>query len=566
MQWKLKHTLLPENVDDVQAILLSNRSIEDEHSFFQPPAPWDLTLEKVGINSDQVTQALQRLEIARQEQQDIVIFGDYDADGVSSTAIMWETMSALGFNVRPFIPHREKHGYGMSDRSLGDLLAGAKPAMIITVDNGIVAHVPIQQLQAQGIDVILTDHHQPEAELPGAHAIVHTTQLCGATVSWIFSREIAKHFAPALHLDPRELMTKQLDLTAIATIADQVPLVNANRSFAFHGLKALKKTKRLGLLALMEKAGIALDSITTSTVNFAIAPRINAMGRLAHSLEALRLVCTKNHDRAQQLVELLNDTNTRRQDLTQGMIEHAKNQAHVWEGEHLIIVASEEYHEGVIGLIAGKLMEEFYKPAIAISIGQKSAKASARSIPGVNIVDLIRQVKDELLEVGGHPMAAGFSVEVDKIANVSRRLYALAKDQITAGQLQPSLDVECLVPFELISKQLIEVTKRLDPCGQGNPEPVFGLQNVCVMDAFTMGNNGQHLKVVIQCEQIPLRKPTKGGQSSSSQTLNCLAWNLGHLAQQLLPGTVVDIAGVVELNEWKGRTSVQMKIKDLVIR
>jgi single-stranded-DNA-specific exonuclease len=551
MEWRLRNDQQPKNLEELEQVLLTNRGITDLDVFFHPPHPQDIALEDVNISVDQVQLAVRRVAQALKDQEEVVVFGDYDADGVSSTTIMWETLHHLGCKVKPFIPHREKHGYGMTDRSLNDLLATSQPKLLITVDNGIVAHPAVERLNQAGIDVIITDHHQPEDTLPAALAIVHTTQLCGATVAWMFAREVAQQLGDGFS------HTEFLDICAIATVADQVPLLNANRSFAFHGIRALRETERVGLKALFGQAQLKQSELTTTSINFGIAPRINAMGRLDHSLEALRLLCTTNLDRAHQLTQKLADTNSRRQDLTWEMVDHAKAQANDWKDEHVIVIASESYHDGVIGLIAGKLMEEYAKPAIVMSISEKVVKASARSVAGVNVVELIRQVRSDLLEVGGHPMAAGFSLEPSKVEVVAQRLRELAKAQIKPEQLKPALDVECVVAFELISNELVELQKKFEPFGQANPEPVLGLHNMQVMDAFAMGREGRHLKLVVA--------PTeKGAKSRLPKLLNCLAWNKGELAQKLLPGTVVQLAGVVEVNEWNGKKSIQLKIMSLL--
>ncbi len=540
MQWQYLSSVIPQTLDELEAILLSNRQIADQALFFQPPHPFDLTLSDVGINAHQSELAVARLQTALDKQEDVLVFGDYDADGITSTAILWLTLHHLGYNARPFIPHREKHGYGLSDRALNDILAAKKPDLIVTVDNGIVAHQPVTRLNELGIDVIITDHHQPETTLPPALAIFHTTQLCGATVAWMLAKELDGEYVKTL-----------LDLCGIATIADQVPLLSANRSFAFWGIKALQKTERMGLNELLMLAAIKPAEVNTTAINFGIAPRINAMGRLDHGMDALRLLCTTNHQRAQELVGNLNDTNIRRQDMTETMVNQALAESTLWMDEHIIIAHSPEYHEGVIGLIAGKLMEKYYKPAIVIAVGEKVAKASARSVVGVNIVELIRQVRDDLLEVGGHPMAAGFGLLPEKVEIVKKRLQAIAKEQISPELLVPSIHIECEVPFELLNEKLIKLTTQFEPFGQSNREPILAFKNLTVLDATEMGRDKKHLKLIVTADGF---KP-----------LNCIAWNKGFLVSELISGAQVDIAGVVETNEWKGKKSVQMKVRDVMV-
>lgn len=566
MNWQILHSSQPTKLADTRSILLKNRKIakRDEKEFFHPIHPLEISLESVGIDVSQMKKAVQRIDVARREKHDVVVFGDYDADGVSATAILWETLYEMGVKARPFIPNREKHGYGISHRSLDDLLAERKPDLIITVDNGIVAHEAFQRLRDEGVDTILTDHHVPEQKLkdsriadtrsktqdissgefeyPPADIIIHSTKLCGATVAWMFARELNKEKASTL-----------LDLCGIATIADQMILQGANRSFATFGIRSLRTSERIGIQNLCQIAGVEQNEITTRTINFALAPRINAMGRLGSALDALRALCTKDQQKSFDLMQKLQQTNSERQTLTWEMVEEAESQAEAWQDEHIIIVASEKYHDGVIGLIAGKLMEKFYKPAIAISIGEKFAKASARSVEGVNIVELIRKVRKDLLEVGGHPMAAGFGLLPEKVEQVKRKLLNLAKSEIDTALLQQSLTVECVLPISLVNVGLLEMLDTFDPFGNGNPEPMFGLREVTIKSCYAVGKEKKHLKLVISYQLL-----------DTSYELDGIGFGLGELEKSLKQGDVVDIAGTLSINEWNGKKSVQMVVKDVV--
>lgn len=538
MQWKFKTQQAPTTTAELKQILLKNRDLKDDADFFRPPPPKQLTLSQVGLDKDQVATAVDRIKKAIEAEEEMVIFGDYDADGVCATAILWQVIYDLGGQVKPFIPHRERHGYGLSEAALKELLEENDPALVITVDNGIVAHQPAQILQEKGLDLIITDHHQPENELPAATAIVQTDQLCGATVAWMLAQELDK-----------KLAHKMLDLTAIATVADQVPLRKANRVFAYHGLKALRQTKRPGIKALLKQANYQQVELSAQSIGYGLAPRINAMGRLKHSLDALRLLLTTNQKRAQQLALKLGQTNSKRQDLTYEMYGQALSQAKSWENEHLIVVHSTEYHEGVVGLIAGRLVEKFHKPAVVLSVGEKQAKASARSVPGVNIVQLLRQMKDDLLEVGGHPMAAGFCLETDKLEATMKKLQKMARAEIEPELLQPSLEIETVLPFSLLSEETVEVVQNFAPFGQANQEPVFVLEEVEVVEVKQIGSDQKHLKIV--------------GRVDQTNSLDFLYWRHGQLAEKIKPQDKIKIAGVLEINEWNGRRSVQVRVEDL---
>lgn len=553
MEWQYLHEKPVSSLPELRHVLLKNRQIDDEQTFFTPISPLNLELSFVGIDEGQAKKALQRLQIAREKQEDVLVFGDYDADGICATAVLWLTLHACGFNARPFIPHRAKHGYGLSEKALTEILATQKPDLIVTVDNGIVATSQIEWLQEQGVEVIVTDHHQPEFEnelpiLPPALAVFHTTQLCGTTVAWMLAREITTHLGQG-----SELVEQGLDLCGIATIADQVPLQKANRSFAKFGVAALQKTSRPGIKTLCQAAGVELDQITVNTVNYVLAPRINAMGRLDYGLDALRLLCTNNPARAHALATTLSNTNTRRQTLTDDLLKVAQSQAETWKEEHIIIAYSDTFHDGVIGLIAGRLMEIYHKPAIVLAVGPETAKASARSVPGVNIVELIRLVRDDLLEVGGHPMAAGFGLLSNKLEAVRHKLQQLAKHYVKPELLHPVIEIECPLAPSLLSLPLTELLAEFEPFGQGNHQPVFALLNVRVLDCMTMGKEGQHLKLVLCAAGDSQMKP-----------IHALAWRMGNNADQL-HGQCLNVAGVIEVNEWKGKRSLQVVVKDVEI-
>ncbi len=267
--------VVPKTTKEVLELILRQRGVVDEVSFLHPSSPLELTPKAVGISEKPLSKAIKLIKKIGTAGGDICIVGDYDADGICATAIAWSVMHGLGYKVRPFIPSREKHGYGLNSKVLADVLTDGKPDLIITVDNGIVAHAPVTEAKALGIKVIVTDHHQPEDTLPNADAIVHTTKLCGATVSWMLMQALAP-----------ELVAEQLDLAGIATIADQVPLAGANRQFAVHGVAALRASNRVGLQALFVQMGSVQAEADSHNVGYGIAPRINAMGRLAHGMDA----------------------------------------------------------------------------------------------------------------------------------------------------------------------------------------------------------------------------------------------------------------------------------------
>ena len=401
--------------EDIVNILLKSRGIttpEKRKEFFNPTLPEKITLRSLKISKPTVEKGIERIKKAKKNKEKIIVYGDYDADGITGTAVLWETLFAFDKETLPYIPDRFTEGYGLNPKTIVKLKEEyPNLGLIISVDNGIVANKAVTQANKLGIDVIITDHHKKGRTDPKVLAIIHTTEIGGAAVAWVFAREIRK----ALKIPKSKFPAGDgLDLTAIGTIADQISLLGPNRSFVKYGLRALNKTVRPGLLSLFKEAAIKRGAIGTYTVGFIIAPRINAMGRLEHAKHALRLLCIKKEVNAEELSLFLGKANNERRKIVDEVTIHATG-AVKETMETSILVVHESYHEGVIGLVASRLVETFYKPTIVISRGKETSKASARSIPGFNIIDAIRNLDKLTIEAGGHPMAAGFSIKTSNI-------------------------------------------------------------------------------------------------------------------------------------------------------
>lgn len=538
--WNILSKTNPKNSNELLKVLLSNRNIQkkNEKLFLHPIDPSTFTPKKVGIDPKEMKKAVERIKKAKEHKEKVLIFGDYDADGICATAILWEALYAFGVDVVPFIPHREKHGYGLSNKALNEILTHHID-LLITVDNGIVAHEPFKRLKEKGVSTILTDHHLKDERVPECDILIHTTKLCGATVSWMLAKEVDKKSSE-----------DSLDLCAIATIADQVPLLDENRSFAKHGLEALKVTKRPGLLKLMDMAGIDKDQIDTYTINYGIAPRLNAMGRLKHAMDALRLICTRSVEKAELLAQNTQDTNENRQELTYHALDAARKQKDMWKDQHLIVISGKDFHDGVIGLIAGKIMEEFHKPTIVINENGDASKASARSVPGVNIIELIRKVKHLLIEAGGHPMAAGFSIESKNILTFTKEIQELAKREIPPQMLLKVYEVECILSPALVTLETVEALKMLEPYGMGNPKPVFGILGEKLEQIYAMGQDGKHIKLLLTDEQTNTR-------------IKCIGFGMGKIIEKFEKGISLNVSGYLQKNVWKDKTEVQFVLKSV---
>jgi len=529
-------------IKDLVKILLENRGIKTKKEVeeFLSPKLESVTIESVGIDNQQLKIAIKRINLAIKNKEEIVVFGDYDVDGICGTAILWETLNSLGAKVMPYIPHRVEEGYGLSERGIDNLKLTVKNcSLIITVDNGIVANKAVDYAISQGIDVIITDHHVVSKIKPQGLAIVHTTRLCGAGVAWMLSQEFKKN-------------KNYLELVALATVADLVPLTGANRTLLKFGLEELAKTKRLGLLELFKEAGLTKEAIGTYEIGHIIAPRLNAMGRLEYAMDSLRLICTTNQKRAENLARLLGETNKERQDLTLQMVMHAKDYVKLQKEKlkELLFIVHESYDQGVIGLVAGKIVEEFYRPAIVVSKGEKFSKASARSIAGFNMIEFIRSASELLVDAGGHPMAAGFTVETAKLPLLQKTLENKAKLLLTKDLLTRNLKIDCELSLSFINFDLYESLQKLSPFGMKNPEPTFLSKSVLVEEMRLVGNEGKHLKFTFADQESGVR-------------FGSIAFGMGEMFSKIKIGDKINIAYTIDENEWNGEKHLQLKIKDL---
>ena len=551
MRWEILNKLQKKGI---AKILLKNRNIKDEKEFFNPPDPSNTSnasLETLGIKKEDITKAIKRIRLAKKRNEMVFIYGDYDADGICSTAILWEALHGLGINILPHIPNRFEEGYGINSKSIDELKSkNEKLKLIITVDNGIVGFDGIKKANELGIDVIVIDHHAKGEKKPDAFAIIHSVKTSGAGLAYFFAQEVLKKVGS---LSQRSYFLKSwLAIASVGVIADQIPLTGINRSIAKFGLTELSKTKRPGLLALFEESGLLTrgplvnPKIGTYEVNYVIAPRINAMGRLKYGIDSLRLLCTTKKDNAHELAKSLGQTNLSRQKIVDEVVTLARKEV---GNKKIIVISGENYHEGVIGLAAGKLVEEFYRPAIVFSKKEGKSKASARSISGFSIIEAIRAT-GLILEGGGHPMAAGFSIETDKIDMFAKKINTIADKLLTSDLLEKKIKVDCLIDFSQITPSFFNILKQFEPFGIGNFPPLFCTKKVEVLDARTVGMEAKHLKLKLK----------QGGQVFDS-----IYFGGGKIYPEITPDSKADIVFRLEENVWNGRISLQLVIRDLRI-
>lgn len=536
--WRIKTTTYNKNNPDwLLEVLAKNRNLKNQKEIDDYLNPTIKQILDVPVSDEDI--AIKRITEAIKNKQKIIVYSDYDADGITATAIMWETLNDLGASVMPYVPHRIKEGYGLAIEAI-EKLASEGVNLIITVDNGVTAVDQVKRANELGVDVIVTDHHVLPKDLPKAFAMVHTTALCGAGVAWRLCYDLVEKFKP----NYKEKMMEKLELAAIATVADLVPLNGPCRSIVKFGLEYLNKTKRPGIKALITASNLNSE-IGTYEIGHILAPRINAMGRIEHGLDSLRLICAKNRDQAQKLASLLSKTNNKRKDLTTDAISSAYN---LVDTTQLVgVISHQSWHEGVIGLVASRLVETHHKPMIVISRGEIFSKGSARSIPGFNIVEAIRNSSEFLTDAGGHPMAAGFTIHTKHIDAFSKKINVYAQTTLTEEILTPVINVECKIESADVNVHNFKIIKKLEPYGMGNPEPVFLTRKMTIEDVRSVGPTSQHLKLQL------------GGHSA-------IAFNKGNLMSSLRPGYLVDVVYTIAEDKYAGNGSLQMKVKDLELK
>lgn len=498
-----------------------------------------------------MNEAVQRIEQALQQNEKIRIYGDYDADGVSATALLLTVLSQLGAQVDYYIPHRIREGYGLNKGAIDDAVEHGV-AMIITVDNGISAHEAIAHATAQGIDVIVTDHHEPPERLPDAFAIVNPKQAgCCYPFKELAGVGVALKLAHAL-LD--ELPVELLQLAALGTVADIMPLHDENRLIVKLGLLRMQQAPAFGIRALATVAGVDATAIDETHLGFSIGPRINAGGRIGDADKAVQLLITDDVKEAERLAAQLDELNKQRQSIVTDITDEAMA---MHDGDaDVIVLAQENWHVGVIGIVASKFTEQFYRPAIILNIDAETglAKGSARSIPGFDLFKALTECDALLSHYGGHQMAAGMTLPSENIAAFSKKMNELAGRWLTAEDFIPTVHVDMTCAIDALSLQTIEQLQRLAPFGQGNASPQFVLSDVSVNDLRLLGKEQQHLKLIVS-----------QSVGNTIYTMDAIGFSMSEAARYISPHARLDVLGEITINEWNGLRKPQLRIHDMRI-
>jgi single-stranded-DNA-specific exonuclease len=495
-------------------------------------------------------EAVERIVFAINHNQPIAIYGDYDADGVTATALLTQALENLGADVIPYIPNRFDEGYGLNTEAL-TALAEKGIRLVITVDCGIRSPVEAAHARSIGLDLIITDHHHPDDEVLPAVSVINPKQpACSYPDKDLAGVGLAYKLACGVFeaIKGRQAPLQEfLDLVAIGTVADLAPLSGENRHLVRSGLESIRRPSRQGLMSLLGVASVSPSTVSAETIGFTLGPRLNAAGRLETATAALRLLLTRDVQEAGYLAQQLEKQNRERQDITR-QIQIAAEEMAIQEGEAplLLFAAHEKFNPGVVGLAASRLTEKYYRPSIVASISEETTRASCRSIPEFHITNALDECADLLVKHGGHAAAAGFTVRNADLPALRQRLNDIAQRQLGGLDLRPQLRADAEVAFSDLKMELHQELQFLQPTGMTNPHPVFVSRRVKVLRSGTVGKDSSHLKLAL---------------SQNNVTMDAIAFRLGHLQGQLPP--VIDVLYSFEINEWNGRSSFQLNIKDI---
>lgn len=537
------------------AQILFNRGVRDlagARSFLYDDGVTHDPFQMLGMG-----EAVDRLRTAIRSREPIAVYGDFDADGVTATALLVQALTSLGALAQPYIPRRIEEGYGLNKEALASLKdKGA--SVVVTVDCGIRSLSEIKFGQDLGLEMIITDHHAVGKEIPKSRAVVNPKQpgdlypfkdFSGAGLAFklaqgLLRAELDDPLGNCVPVQEGEL----LDLVALGTVADLVPLVSENRGLVRRGLERLNKTERPGLVAMMQQAGARNRKIDSGTIGYFLCPRLNAAGRIEHARTAYNLLTTQYPGEADALAMKLEAINRERQQLTETMVNRARELMNLQEQDQPILIAcAPEFPEGIIGLIASKLSEDAYRPAIAVHVGEKQSRGSARSIPEFNIVSAFDQCADLLVRHGGHSAAAGFTVDNENLDALGARLRTIAKAQFEGSEPVPTLCIDAVAELGDMNWQTLEALERIAPFGCGNHEPVFMTRGAWVRGARIVGND--HLGLTF---------------TDGTIVWDGIAFRRKDWASMLtqLPMRV-DVIYTLSSRNWGGEPRLQLDVKDL---
>ena len=555
------------------AQLLLNRGIkthEDAGRFLKPT----LALLHDPALLAGVTQAANRIARAIRDGEKIVIFGDYDVDGITASAILWHAIRTCGGHAETYVPHRIEEGYGLNTAAIETLIDGGAK-LIVTVDCGITAVDPIAAANARGVDVIITDHHEWHVDandapiVPAAYAIVHPRMkvddvasypnecLCGAGVALKLAWAVGQSMNGASKVSAafRAFLLEAVALAALGTIADVVSLTGENRVLASYGLGHLKESTLTGLRALIDSAGLNGQKLDSYDVGFKLAPRLNACGRMGHAQLAVELLTVANETRAAEIADYLETQNRERQAIEKKTLGEALAQAMELAFDtdivKAVVLGSPDWHAGVIGIVASRVVERFGKPAVLVALSSGGGAGSGRSVAGFHLARGFAACGEHLIKHGGHEMAAGLKVAVEKFSAFREAFVAHANETIDVELLVPTVKIDATAELRDFTPGLVHDLQRLAPFGQGNRRPTFAVMNVTLAGPpKCVGKTGDHVQLFVR---------------DGDTHMKCIAFGLGkcEIVEQLTVGTRIDLAVTPSANEWEGRVSIELEVRDV---
>jgi len=551
-------------VSPLLAQVLINRGItdsEDASVFLRPK----LTELIDPARMPGIEPAVQRIKQAITSKEKITVYGDYDVDGITGVAILWQVLTILGADVDYYIPHRIDEGYGLNTEAIGTLAkSGSK--LLVTVDCGVTAFDSAETAAKLGLDLVITDHHQLNSKLPQATAIVHPAMeesypnqdSAGAMVAFKLAWAIANEFNPGRRLEPRlrEFMLSATSLAAMGTVADIVDLRGENRVLTSYGLKALPDCKLSGIEALIETAGLTGHSLDSFHIGFRLAPMLNAAGRMGHARLAVELLTSDSPTRSTQIAEYLKEQNTLRQQCERKIFKQACEIIVERDMNHpdrkSIVLANENWHTGVIGIVASRIVDKYYRPTIMINAADAEngiAQGSGRSIPGFCLLSGIRACSQHLNSFGGHKMAAGITIETEKIDKFAADFEDYAKQNLNENDVAAKLHIDAAVPLETFRKETVTEMQLLGPFGQGNPEPTFATKGVRLASPpRRVGAGREHLQLAI---------------TDNTATIRCIGFRFGKLEKKLLETEFFNVAYKPQINTYNGNSNVEFILTDI---
>ena len=477
----------------------------------------------------------------------IAVYGDFDADGITSTAVLVQGLKTFNVEAIPYIPHRINEGHGLKIAALENLKKEGV-SLIITTDCGITGINPVKKAQRLGIDVIITDHHTPTEELPPALALVNPKintshypfiELAGVGVAYKLLQALL------LGVNKESQLKEVVDLVALGTVADMSPLLGENRYLVNQGLQRMNASPRLGLCELLTKAGLSAGALTAENITWAIAPRLNTASRLAHALPSYELLMTDSVVRAGELTTWLEQKNTERQQITAKATTVAREQVLAAKLESLIMVRVDDFSAGISGLVANKLSDEFYRPSVVVRTGKKISTGSCRSIPEFNLIDALTQCRELFVEFGGHKGAAGFMILTHNLTHLYERLLKIAEKELAGVDLRPKIDIDAEVTLKDLAGSAYRSIQQLEPFGQANPQPIFVTRNVKVVNCRTMGSDNGHLRLKLE---------------QNGMVWDAVAFGFG--ANQAEMCDPLDIVYNLELDQWNGKSTLRLNLLD----